>query len=71
MSDNKVVKTLTDAATITRIAASYGWVAKKVVKEPMTYDPSTNLMNYVKFTVAVAASLVTKQYLENQTISPS
>ena len=36
MSDNKLVKILTDAATITGIAAGYGWIAKKVVKEPMT-----------------------------------
>ena len=48
MSDNKLVKTLTDAATITGIATGYGWIAKKVVKEPMTSDPSVNLMNYVK-----------------------
>ena len=37
----------------------------------MTSDPSTNLMNYVKFTVVVAASLATKQYLEDQKILPS
>ena len=71
MSDNKLVKTLTDAATITGISAGYGWIGKKVVKEPMTSDPSTNLMNYVKFTVVVAASLATKQYLEDQKILPS
>ena len=33
MSDNKLVKTITDAATITGFAAAIGWVAKKVVKE--------------------------------------
>ena len=44
---------------------------EKVVKEPMTSDPSTNLMNYVNFTVVVAASLATKQYLEDQKILPS
>ena len=71
MSDNNLVKTLIGAATITGIAAGYGWVAKTVVKEPMTHDPSTNLMNYVKFTVVVAASLDTKQYLEDQKILPS
>ena len=71
MSDNKLVKTLTDAATITGIAAGYGWIAKKVIKEPMTSDPSVNLMNYVKFTVVVAASIATKQYLEDQKILPS
>ena len=56
MSDNKLAKTLTDAAGI---------------KEPMTSDPSSNLMNYVKFTVVIAASLATKDYLEKQKILPS
>ena len=31
----------------------------------MTSDPSSNLMNYVKFTVVIAASLATKD-LEKQ-----
>ena len=71
MSDNKLVKTLNGAATITGIAAGYEWIAKKVVKEPMTSDPSVNLMNYVKFTVVVAASIATKRYLEDQKILPN
>ena len=71
MSNNKLVKILTDATTITGIAAGYGWIAKKVVKEPMTSDPSVNLMNYVKFTVVVAASIATKRYFEDQKILPS
>lgn len=61
MTRNKLVKTLTDAATITGLAAGFGWTAKKVFKEPVTSDPSSNLMNYVKFTVAVAASIASKQ----------
>ena len=65
MPDNKLLKTLTDAATITGIAAGYGWIAKKVVKEPMTSDPSVN------FTVVVAASIATKRYLEDQKILPN
>ena len=71
MSDNKLVKTLTDAAGITGLAAGIGFLAKKVIKEPMTSDPSSNLMNYVKFTVVIAASLATKDYLEKQKILPS
>ena len=58
MSDNKLVKILTDAATITGLAAGYGWVAKKTIKEPMTSDPSSNLMNLLNL---VAASIATKQ----------
>ena len=34
----------------------------------MNSDPSSNPMNYVKFTVVVAASIVAKQYLEDQSI---
>ena len=37
-------------------------------QKPMTSDPSSNPMNYVKFTVVVAASIVAKQYLEDQSI---
>ena len=66
MSDNKLVKTLTDAATVTGLAAGIGFLAKKVINESMTSDPSSNLMNYVKFTVVIAASLATKDYLEKQ-----
>lgn len=36
----------------------------------MTSDPSSNLMNYVKFTAVVAASIVADQYLEDQKILP-
>ena len=57
MSDNKLVKTLTDAATVTGLAAGIGFLAKKVINESMTSDPSSNLMNYVKFTVVIAAEL--------------
>ena len=58
------MKAITDAATITGLPAGFVWIAKKVIKEPMTSDPSSNLMNYVKLTVIIAASLATKDYLE-------
>ena len=67
MSDNKLVKTIVDAATITGLAAGIGWVAKKVVKENFTSDPSSSAMNYVKFTAVIAL----KQYLEDQKILPT
>ena len=44
MSDNKLVKTLTNSANLTELAATIGLVAKKVIKEPMTSDLSSNLM---------------------------
>ena len=71
MSDNKLVKTITDAATITGLAAGIGWAAKKVLKENFTADPSSSAMNYVKFTAVVAGSIALKQYLEDQTILPT
>ena len=70
MTDNKLVKTILDAATLTGIVAGIGWVAKKVVKENMTSDPSGNIMNYVKFTAVMAGSIALKKYLEDQKILP-
>ncbi len=69
MSENKLVKSLT-STTITGLAAAYGWVAKKVIKEPMTSDPSSSFMNNLKSTAIVAASVATKEYLEDQKILP-
>ena len=71
MSDNKLVKAITDAATITGLVAGIGWIAKKVVKEPFTSDPSSNVMNYVKFTAVMAGSIALKKYLEDQKILPT
>lgn len=51
MSDNKLVKT---------IMAGIGWIAKKVVKENFTCDPSVSAMNYVKFTTIMADSIALK-----------
>ena len=48
MSDNKLVKTILDGATLTGIVAGIGWATKKVMKENLTSDPSSNIMNYVK-----------------------
>ena len=70
MSDNKLVKTIMDAAILTSIAAGIGWIGKKVVKEDFTNDPSSNVMNYAKFTAVLAASIAVKQYLEDKKILP-
>jgi len=69
MSDNKLVKT--DAAFLTGLAAGIGWIAKKGCKIEFTSDPSSNAMNYVKFTVIMAGSIALNQYLEDQKIIPS
>ena len=70
MSDNKLVKTIMDAAILTGIAAGIGWIGKKVVKEDFTNDPSSNVMNFAKFTAVLAASIAVKQYLEDKKILP-
>ena len=70
MSDNKLVKTILDAATLTGIATGIGWAAKKVVKENFTSDPTSNVMNYVKFTAVMAGSIALKKYLDDQKILP-
>ena len=71
MSDNKLVKTAIDTATLTACAAGIGWAAKKVVKENFTADPSSSFMNYTKFTVVMAGSIALKGYLEDQKILPA
>ena len=70
MSDNKLVKTNLDAATLTDIVAGISWIAKKVAKENFTSDPSSSVMNYAKFTAAMTGSIALKQYLEDQKILP-
>ena len=70
MSDSSLVKTILEAATLTGIAAGIGWATKKVVKENLTSDPSSNVTNYGKFTAAMAASIALKKYLEDQKILP-
>ena len=70
MSDNKLVKTILDGATLTGIVAGIGWVSKKVVKENLTSDPSSNIMNYVKFTVVMTGAIAAKNYLKDQKILP-
>ena len=70
MSDNKLVKTILDAATLTGIVAGIGWVSNKVLKEKLTSDPSSDIMNYVKFTVVMTGAIALKKYLEDQKILP-
>ena len=70
MSDNKLVKSILDAATITGLVAGIGWIGKKATKENFTADPSANVMNYVKLTAVMAGSIALKKYLEDQKTLP-
>ena len=70
MSDNKLVNTILDAVALTGIAAGIGWIAKKVFEENFTADPSSSVMNYVKFTAVMSGSIGLKKYLQDQNILP-
>jgi len=63
MFDKKLVKTIMDAATLTTLVAGIVWIGKKVEKENFTANPSSNVMNYVKFTAVMAGSIPLKKYL--------
>ena len=70
MSDNKLVKSIIDAATITSLVAGIGFLGRKIIKEDLTKDPSADLMNFIKFTAVMAGSIALKKYLEDQKIIP-
>ena len=61
--ENKLVKLVTDAAVLMCITAGVGFVAKKMLKENFLGDPSSNVMNYAKFTGVLAGSMALKMYL--------
>jgi len=70
MSENKIVKTLTDASVVVGLAAAIGYIGKKAMKESFINDPSTSLSNYGKWVGVLAGSMYLKQYLEDQKILP-
>ena len=70
MSDNKLVKTVMEAATLVGLSAGIGIVAKKAFNKSFTADPSNSLENYGLFTAVMAGSIALKQYLEDQKILP-
>ena len=63
---SKIVKTATDAAVLVGLAAAIGWVGKKVLKESLTGDPSTNFMNYGEWVGVMTASIYLKDYLQDK-----
>jgi len=70
MSDNKPVKTIMDASTLTSLTAGIGLVSEKVLKQKLTEDPSNVFMNFVKFTAVMTGSIYLKNYLEKEKILP-
>jgi len=71
MSDNKLVKTATDAAVLVGISAGVGYVAKKALRESFISDPSSSIMNYGKWVAVLSGSMYLKDYLEKEKILPS
>ena len=67
---NKLVQTVTDAAVLVGLSAAIGWVGKKVLKESLTSDPSTNFMNYGEWVAVMTGSLYLKEYLTDKKIIP-
>ena len=71
-SENKLVKTVTDAAVLVGLSAGIGWVGKKVLKESFTGDPSLNVMNYGKWVAALSARRIyLKDYLQDKKVIPT
>ena len=68
---NKLVNTVVEAATLTGIAAGIGWVGKKVLKTPMTSDPSASIENYAKWVAVLTGAVVARQYLVDKKIIPA
>ena len=60
---NKLVKMVTDSAVLVGLTAGVGYLAKKILKENFLGDPSSNVMNYAKFTGVLAGSMALKTYL--------
>jgi len=68
--ENKLIKSITDAALVVGIASAIGYVGKKAMKESFINDPSSSLTNYGKWVLVLSGSMYVKQYLEDQKILP-
>ena len=70
MSENKLVKTLADAGTLMALVAGVGYIGKKALKENYLGDPSSSVMNYLKFTGVLTGSMFLKTYLDDMKMLP-
>ena len=71
MSDNKLLKTVMDATSLSGLVGDIGWIAKKLLKKNFTADSGSNVMNHAKFTAVMAGSVALRRYLEDQKIFPT
>ena len=70
-TQNKLVKTLMEASTLVTISAGAGFIGRKIIKEPLTSDPSANIMNFGKWILVLTGSIYLREYLELNKIIPS
>lgn len=59
----ELFKTVTDSAVLVGLCAGVGYVGKKMQKENFLGNPSSNVINYVKFTAILAGSMALKHTL--------
>ena len=64
MSDNKVVKTLIDGATLTGLTAGIGWAAKRAFNKSFTADPSNSFENFGLLTLTLSTAIALKEWLK-------
>ena len=68
--ENKCVKIATDITVLIALVTGVGYLGKKILNENFLGDPSSNIMNFLKFTGTLAGSMELKTYLEDQKIIP-
>ena len=71
MAENKLVKTVTDSAVLIGLSAGMGWLVKKALRESIIGDPTTNIMNYVKWVGLLTIAIYVKKDLEDRKILPT
>ena len=71
MSDGQdVMNDIYNASVVVGLTSGYGYVIKKLAKQSFTPDPSTDLMNSIKFLLPVSAAFVTKRFLQEKGYIP-
>ena len=63
MAENKLVKTVTGSVVLVGLSTGMGWLAKKALKESFIGDPSTSIMNFVKWVLVLTVSYVCQKLL--------
>ena len=70
VEQSKIVKTVTEAAVLAGLSGGIGWIAKKILKETFTGDPSASFMNYGKWVAVLSGAIYLKDYLQDKKVIP-